>query len=59
MANFNRKIQEVESLVKKIYYYNVDAILIDEGDYNKLVSLGYVGPKLSQFKVEHVFTEIY
>ena len=52
-------IQEVESIVKKIYYYKVDAILIDEEDYNKLVSLGYIGPDLGQFKVEHVLVEIY
>ena len=45
-------------MVKKIYYYNVDAVLIDEEDCNKLVLLGYVGPKLGQFKVLHVFTEI-
>ena len=59
LTNFNRKLQEVESLVNKIYYYNVDAVLIDEEDYNKLVSLGYVGSNLGQFKVEHVFKEIY
>ena len=46
-------------MVKKIYNYNVDAVLIDEEDYNKLVSLGYVGPNLGQFQIEHVFTEIY
>ena len=42
----------------KIYYENIDAILIDENDYNKLVELGYIGNELGEFKIEHIFKEI-
>ena len=42
----------------KIYYENIDAILIDENDYNKLVELGYIGNELGKFKIEHIFKEI-
>ena len=52
-----RKINEIRKICR-IYYENIDAILIDENDYNKLVGLGYVGDKLGMFKIEHIFTEI-
>ena len=58
LESFNNKIAHIASLVKRIYYYNIDAILIDEDDYNKLNELGYIGTKLGDFKIEHVFTEI-
>ena len=50
-------MDEVKRLVN-VYYENVDALLINESDYNKLVDLGYIGDKLGKFKVEKVFTEI-
>ena len=59
LTNFHNKIHDIERLVKKVYYYNVDALLIDEEDYFKLKSLGYIGSRLGQFKIEHVFTELY
>ena len=49
-------MNEIKSIVK-VYYQNVDAILITESDYDKLVRLVYVGSDLGQFKIEHVFTE--
>ena len=58
LRNFNSKIKEVESIVKRVYYYNVDALLIDEDDFNKLNKLGYIGDNLGQFKIEHIFDEI-
>ena len=58
LRNFNAKIKEVESIVKKVYYYNIDALLIDEEDFNKLNQLGYIGNNLGQFKIEHIFNEI-
>ena len=58
LRNFNNKISEVISHVKKVYYYNVDALLIDEEDYHKLEQLGYIGNELGQFKIEHIFKEI-
>ena len=57
LNNYHTKIEAIRKLCK-IYYENIDAILIDEDDYNKLVSLGYVGNDLGMFKIEHVFTEI-
>ena len=57
LNNYHTKIEGIRKLCK-IYYENIDAILIDEDDYNKLVSLGYVGNDLGMFKIEHVFTEI-
>ena len=58
LSNFHNKINEIENIVKKIYYYNIDAVLIDEEDYNKLCSLNYIGNELGQFKIEHIFNEI-
>ena len=57
LNNFNEKMNEIKSLVT-VYYENVDAILINENDYNKLIKLGYIGKELGQFKIEHVFIEI-
>ena len=58
LQNFENKMNEVVGKVKKVYYYNVDAILIDEEDFNKLKVLGYIGEGLGYFKVEHIFKEI-
>ena len=57
LNNFNNKINEISNLVH-VYYYNIDSILIDEADYNKLFELGYINNNLGGFKIEHVFTEI-
>ena len=58
LTNFAAKINEVVKLCKHVFYYNIDALLIDEEDFHKLEQLGYIGNKLGQFKIEHVFTEI-
>ena len=57
LTEFKEKMDEVKRLVN-VYYENVDALLINESDYNKLVDLGYIGDGLGKFKVEKVFTEI-
>ena len=57
LNNYHKKLNEIRKLCK-IYYENIDAILIDEDDYNKMVSLGYIGNELGKFKIEHIFTEI-
>lgn len=50
--NFMNKIRNTVSVI----YENIDAILISEDDYNKLKDLGFIGDKLGQFKIEHIFT---
>ena len=57
LDEFNSIMDNVKSIVD-VLYQNVDAILIRESDYNKLMKLGYIGNKLGQFKIEHIFTEI-
>ena len=57
LNNYHNKMNEIRKICK-IYYENIDAILIDENDYNKLVKLNYVGNELGKFKIEHIFTEI-
>ena len=57
LNNYHKKMAEIRNLCN-IYYENIDAILIDENDYNKLLALGYVGNELGKFKIEHVFNEI-
>ena len=57
LDKFNKKIDEISKLVN-VYYYNIDAILIDEEDYFKLKSLGYISEELGKFKIEHIFTDI-
>ena len=59
LNNFNDKMNYIKSIVSKVYYSKVDSLLISEEDYNKLNELGYIGDKLGQFKVEHIFKEIY
>ena len=56
LDEFHNLMNKIKSLVT-VYYQNVDAILINESDYNKLVELGYIGNQLGQFKIEHIFTE--
>lgn len=57
LDEFKRMMDKVKTEVN-VLYENVDAILITERDYNKLLQLGYIGTKLGQFKIEHIFTEI-
>jgi hypothetical protein len=57
LDNYHKKVQELEQLVN-ILYYNIDAFLIDESDYNKLLELGYIGDEMGQLKVETIFTEV-
>ena len=55
LNNYNNFMEQIRNLVT-VYYENIDAILINEADYNKLLALGYIGDKLGQFKIEHIFT---
>ena len=57
LNNYQRKLNEIREICN-IFYENIDAVLIDENDYNKLVELGYVGNGLGMFKIEHIFKEI-
>jgi hypothetical protein len=57
LDNYNKKVEELEKLVK-IYYYNIDAFIVDEEGFNKLVELDYIGDNMGQFKVEAIFNEI-
>ena len=57
LDRFNEKMNHIKSLVH-VYYENIDAVLIDENDYHKLVDMGFVGDELGQFKIERVFDEI-
>lgn len=57
LSSFNEFMKHIMSLIN-VYYINVDAILTDEDGYNKLNSLGYIGDKLRQFKIEKQFNEI-
>ena len=57
LDEFHNMMNKIKKIVN-VLYENIDAILISESDYQKLVNLGYVGDKLGQFKIEHVFNEI-
>ena len=57
LDKFREKMNHIKSLVN-VYYENVDAILIDEDDFNKLQQMGFIGDALGQFKIEHIFDEI-
>ena len=57
LDEFKRKMDYIKSLVH-VYYENIDAILIDEHDFNKLQQMGMIGDELGQFKIEHIFNEI-
>ena len=57
LIEFKRIMDDIKSIVN-VLYENIDAILITEEDYNKLLSLNKIGPRLGQFKIEHIFTEI-
>lgn len=57
LYNYNKKMDHIKSLVN-VLYENIDAILVTEEDYNKLLSIGFIGNELGQFKIEHKFSEI-
>jgi hypothetical protein len=56
LDNYHELIRKISEVVH-IYYYNIDAILVNESDFKKLKDLGYIGEELGKFKVEGVFTE--
>ena len=58
LDSYNSLMDKVRGLVN-VLYENIDAILINEEDYNKLNELGYIGKNLGQFKVEKVFSSIH
>ena len=50
---------EFDTFRKIILFQNIDAFIVNESDYNKLVELGYVHPtELGKLKVEHVFKSV-
>ena len=58
LDGFNNKMNEIKSIVN-VLFQNIDAIVVNERDYNKLLDLGYVHPtELGKLKVEHVFTSM-
>ena len=57
LENYHKKMDEVRKLVTP-FYENIDAILITQSDYEKLIDNGLVGDELGKFKIERVFTEI-
>ena len=57
LDRFHEMMDHIKSLVN-VYYENIDAILIDENDFNKLQRMGMIGDALGQFKIEHIFDEI-
>ena len=58
LDGFQQKVQEIKSIVN-VLFQNIDAFIVNESDYNKLVELGYVHPtELGKLKVEHVFKSV-
>lgn len=57
LNNYHEKMNHIKSIVDVIYE-NIDAILVSEEDYNKLLSNGFIGEELGQLKIEHIFSEI-
>ena len=58
LDGFNNKMQEIKSIVN-VLFQNIDAIVVNERDYNKLLELGYIHPtELGKLKVEHIFTSM-
>ena len=56
LDNYRKKLDEICKIITPLYY-NVDAFLITEQDYNKLVEKGMIGNEIGQMKIEKVFTE--
>ena len=58
LDGFNAKCNEIKSLVN-VLFQNFDAFIVNEADYNKLNSLGYIHPtELGKLKVEHIFQSV-
>ena len=58
LDGFNNKMAEIKSIVK-VLFQNIDAIIVNESDYNKLQELGYIHPtELGKLKVEHIFSSV-
>ena len=58
LDGFNNKMNEIRSIVN-VLFQNIDAIVVNERDYNKLLDLGYVHPtELGKLKVEHIFNSV-
>lgn len=58
LDGFAAKVCEIKSLVN-VLFQNFDAFIVNEADYNKLNSLGYIHPtELGKLKVEHVFQSV-
>jgi hypothetical protein len=56
LDNYHIFMEKISSIVN-VLFINIDSILVDENDFNKLKELGYIGDQLRQFKVEYIFTE--
>ena len=57
LENYHNKMNEISKLVN-ILYSNIDSILIDENDFNKLTELGLIDSyEFGKFKIEYIFTE--
>ena len=56
LNNYSDKLNEICSLVKPLYF-NIDAFLVTESDYNKLVESNMFGNEIGKLKIEKVFTE--
>lgn len=56
LKNYADKVNEICSIVSPLYY-NIDAFLITESDYFKLVRAGFIGKEIGQLKIEKIFSE--
>ena len=58
LDGFNNAVIQLQNTVN-VLFQNIDAFVVNEADYNKLVQLGYVHPtELGKLKVEHVFSSM-
>jgi hypothetical protein len=58
LDNYHEFMRRVSELVH-VYYFNVDAIVIHEKELHKIKDNGLKGDNMGQFKIDHVFKEIY
>ena len=59
LDGFNNAVIQLQNTVN-VLFQNIDAFVVNEADYNKLLQLGYIHPtELGKLKVEHVFTEMH
>jgi hypothetical protein len=57
LDNYWINVKEIMDFVD-VLYWNIDAFLVNEEDYNKLLDIGMIGEDLGQLKVECVFDEV-